>query len=73
MLPANASVVSLRACDPHAHCAQVVCAAPRSRSAAAIGGYTHNGAWAENLGHHASPSGSPQSAGFSTIQHAPAP
>eukprot|EP00965_Chrysotila_dentata_P008291 270915-Pleurochrysis_carterae.AAC.1 len=35
-------------------------------------GNSHSGAWLRNRGHHARPSASPQSAGFSTIHVAPA-
>eukprot|EP00965_Chrysotila_dentata_P140655 4650519-Pleurochrysis_carterae.AAC.1 len=67
-----ATVVSLRAGAPSAHCAKEIAPARVSDSACRTAGNTHRGAWDANLGHHATPSGSPQSAGFSTAHAAPA-
>eukprot|EP00965_Chrysotila_dentata_P080618 2660207-Pleurochrysis_carterae.AAC.1 len=67
-----AMVVNLRAVAPRAHWAKVTDPAWVRWSASLIAGKTHRGAWDANLGHHAAPSGSPQSAGFSTAHTAPA-
>eukprot|EP00965_Chrysotila_dentata_P025533 849220-Pleurochrysis_carterae.AAC.1 len=71
-LSEHANVVYLRVGAPRAHCANVTVAPPVIASAARMRGSCQSGAWSCNLGHHAAPSGSPQSAGFSIIQGTPA-
>eukprot|EP00965_Chrysotila_dentata_P087782 2898515-Pleurochrysis_carterae.AAC.1 len=50
----------------------VTISAPVVSRASRMRGNSHSGAWSLNLGHHAAPFLSPQSAGFSTIQAVPA-
>eukprot|EP00965_Chrysotila_dentata_P054961 1824463-Pleurochrysis_carterae.AAC.1 len=67
-----AMVVYLRAAAPSAHWVKVTISARACCSARCTAGNTHRGAWDANFGHQARPSGSPQSAGFSTAHTAPA-
>eukprot|EP00965_Chrysotila_dentata_P092100 3040715-Pleurochrysis_carterae.AAC.2 len=65
-------VVSFRDSAPNAHCAKVTVFAPACCSSVRTAGKAHRGACVANFGHQAAPSGSPQSAGFSTAQADPA-